>query len=584
MTPQDRTIHVLFPLLLLVIVQALFMVLDASPVLRGEVFDTDGYMRLNRVLRLHETGDWFDTTIPRGNAPYGEVLIWTRPLDVLLIAGAWLLSPIAPFEPALFWSGAAISPLLQLATVLALGWAVRPIFDWARIGLLGLLFAAQPDILSYYLAGRADHHGLILLLFVLSLGFTLRFLLRPHDRRLCLLSGAAAGLSIWVSVEGLVALCATLATLAAFWVASDRDIARKARDHAAGMLLVLTAAVALEQPDVLRVEYDRVSVVHWTIGALLVPFWWLAAALEARGPAARFLRHRLAYALAGAGVSAAVLVLLYPMFFRGPLADMDPRLFAIWFDKISEIKPLLASDNPSLGKIVFVLGIALAALPFLAWTIARERGGVAWPAWVMICVAAAVYLPLALAMRRWSAYVEIILLVPYVELLARVLDRLDRMFGAGSRATLARSAVMAVFAIGFLFLGGAMLIVEKQSTSRLAGKACPLTELSRYLDDPAGWGARRRTILTFIDFGPELMYRTRHGVVATPQVRNEAGILDAHGMLTATDDGAAQALVAQRRVDLVLLCPRSTEEIFYGKGGNGTLYGRLLAGQGPRWL
>ncbi len=61
----------------------------------------DGYMRLNRVTQLYLTGDWYDSGIRRSNAPYGEVLHWTRPLDLLLLAGAFVSAPFSDFRTGL---------------------------------------------------------------------------------------------------------------------------------------------------------------------------------------------------------------------------------------------------------------------------------------------------------------------------------------------------------------------------------------------------------------------------------------------------------------------------------------------------
>ena len=72
-----------------------------TAVLDGQLHGTDGYMRLVRVAALYETGDWFGGTIARDNAPYGTALHWTRPMDLLLLAGAWALSPLLGFEQAL---------------------------------------------------------------------------------------------------------------------------------------------------------------------------------------------------------------------------------------------------------------------------------------------------------------------------------------------------------------------------------------------------------------------------------------------------------------------------------------------------
>jgi len=71
------------------LVQVMVLAVGASPVFEGGLIGTDGYMRLVRVELLQETGAWFDGRIPRSNAPYGDTLHWTRPLDVLLLGAAW---------------------------------------------------------------------------------------------------------------------------------------------------------------------------------------------------------------------------------------------------------------------------------------------------------------------------------------------------------------------------------------------------------------------------------------------------------------------------------------------------------------
>ena len=82
------------------------------PVLDGALADPDAYMRLNRVLHLHDGGSWFDSREPRINPPEGHVQHWTRALDALLLAGAWLLEPLLGFERALHLWGVLISPAL----------------------------------------------------------------------------------------------------------------------------------------------------------------------------------------------------------------------------------------------------------------------------------------------------------------------------------------------------------------------------------------------------------------------------------------------------------------------------------------
>jgi hypothetical protein len=47
----------------------------------GHLHDPNCYSWLTRVLHLHETGNWFDATIPRIDPPHGFEQHWTRPFD-----------------------------------------------------------------------------------------------------------------------------------------------------------------------------------------------------------------------------------------------------------------------------------------------------------------------------------------------------------------------------------------------------------------------------------------------------------------------------------------------------------------------
>lgn len=89
----------------------------------GDCGDVGSYMRLYQVLELHDHGGWYDSVYHRSNAPYGELRQWTRPLDVLLYAGALPLSIFSDFQSALAWWGWLIGPILHIAALIALFWA-----------------------------------------------------------------------------------------------------------------------------------------------------------------------------------------------------------------------------------------------------------------------------------------------------------------------------------------------------------------------------------------------------------------------------------------------------------------------------
>ena len=182
MPANSRLATLWFPLALFLALQLLYIAPDSSPPRRGDLTGADSYVRLNRVTQLQETGRWFDDVNPRGNAPYGETQIYSRPLDVLLMAGAWALAPTGDFDKGLYWAGTAIGPVLHLLTLLALLWAARPVFDRRLLFMIAILFLAQPALAGHFYAGRADHHSLFMLLFVVSLGMMIRLLCRPLVR------------------------------------------------------------------------------------------------------------------------------------------------------------------------------------------------------------------------------------------------------------------------------------------------------------------------------------------------------------------------------------------------------------------
>lgn len=261
--------------LLCVGLQIGFVLSGLSPVREGGLFGPDSYMRMNRVLHLLGEGGWYSSLYPNSNAPYGEVLHWTRAFDILLVGGARLAGLFADLKSAVFWSGAVISPLLQIATLFALIWAMRPVLDKKSLFFLGLLFLFQPAVLVNFIAGRVDHHSLILLLFVLSLGFTVRLLTRPYEARLCIGAGFVAALALWVSVESLAAIFLNLLALGLFWVFRREDFARKGLHVSLSLLAGAAVAMVLERPlgQMLAVEFDRISVVSVTLLALNVGLW-----------------------------------------------------------------------------------------------------------------------------------------------------------------------------------------------------------------------------------------------------------------------------------------------------------------------
>jgi hypothetical protein len=596
---------VAIPLGCLVLMQALIALTGIVPVLDGALADSDAYMRLARVLHLHDGGAWFDPREPRINPPEGHVQHWTRALDALLLAGAWLLQPLFGFERALHVWGVLISPALLALAVIALAWAATPALDRDSRLLACLVLLTQPSVLAYTSVGRPDHHSLLLLLALVLIGLTARLAAAPQDRRAAWLAGATAALSIWVSPEALTFIAVSLATLGLFWVCGTPALARTQRTYLASMAAVLALALVLERgpTGLLAAESDRLSIVHVVLFALIAAFWTVVQRVEhagllsgagaqpsrgalasrawlaAPGAAAR----RLLVAAVGVVAIALLMILCFPELRHGPLGTVDPLYARIRLNNIIEIQPLVPADwlasghlGEVIGRVIRVLGIGLVAVPFLGVLLLRSTGA-AWRFWATVAVALLAFLPLAFYQVRWASYTEAFLVWPYAAAIAWALGQLARV--AGRHSVLLRPLAILAGLFWPLLLAGALPHQEIES----AGRACPVDRLAAVLNRSA---SPPRTLLAYADYGSELLYRTPHRVLSIPNHRPQPGFAATYRILTATDEPAARAELTRLGVDWILLCPSATERALFAVPGAArpTLYQRLVDGAAPPWL
>jgi hypothetical protein len=580
-------------------IQVLVLAIGATPLLDGGLIGTDGYMRLVRVELLHETGAWFDGRIPRSNAPYGDTLHWTRPFDLLLLGAAWPLTPFLGFERALFWGGAFVSPLLLLATGIAMIWAAKPLVDRDNRPFVMLIFLAQLGVMAYSLPGRIDHHTLQMFLIALTLGLVTRCCGVRPEVRLAVPAGIVLGLGLWVSAEFLLV---TFFAMIAFWLAwlrHGRAGSRAALGFAVGFAVSLVLVLLVERPwaELLTEEYDRVSVVFLLVALLHLAFWAVAAWADRGADRGGRLRTgaRVSLSVIAAAVGGAVVYGVYPKFFGGGMVDVDPEVARVFLSRVKELKPLVPVDLKSFGLFLFWLGAVAICIPFAiaqAWAKRRADAG---PTWAFFALALGLYFALSLRHVRFAPFAELLAVVPLTCLIVALRQRLDRIANRTWRELTRSLATLAVI----FGITGAGLWLElrpapggvRESAKTLfgaasaGGKDCEIAPIAAYLDRPRTFGDRPRIIATHVDWGPELLYRTGHAVVAAPYHRNAPGILDIHRMFSAVDPAISEAIVEARGIELALLCPSPRERLFYaGEAEGTTFYQRLLEGWTPPWL
>jgi len=573
----------------LVVVHLALLFFLVPGVAERTLFDPDSYTRLLRVAHLIETGGWFESVFPRMNAPFGLEFHWTRPLDLILLAGSLLLTPALGFDQALHWSGVLVSPALHILACLSLAWAVKPLLGSRKAALVIIVLLAQPIVSGYALAGRADHHMLLVLAYVLSLGFFLRFVLRTDARWVSLTSGAFAGFGVWSSIEFLIPLLTLFGALCILWLVDHPKIVRHGRLFSVGLAAVVFLGLFSEHPlhDLLRPEYDRLSAPHALMALLASAFWFSAAILRKRRHWGVSGHGRVMTLVLAAAVAGAILALTYPGVFSNPIRAVDPEFWELYVRHFAEYRSFLTPGVQGLGFLLVYLGGAILALPHGLWMVTRNHPPHTRAVWAPVCVGLAVFVPLALVQLRFALWAGVVIAISLAGLLCHLNEKLDAIEGA-LRRSVVRVSLNALILTGFMIAGLAIVggsgAGQATSPEATEGSRCSTSRLATFLESRLS-DTVPKTIVANGNIGPELVYRTRHSVLAAPYHRNARGVLDTHRILTSTDLEDSWRIVESRGVDLILVCPE-VDQAFFGETPQGqeSLYIRLVENRPPRWL
>jgi hypothetical protein len=578
------------PLFLALLVLAVGATLNAKTLMSGGFIGVDDYTRVVQVIDMYEAGDWHQSIMPGGNAPFGESRTWTRSYDALLLAGGYALGVFSDFRSGLHLWAVIVSPVLFLATILALYWAASPLLPKRALFFLGLTVLVQPNVIVQFMAGRPDHHAIQAFLFVVLIGFAIRAVGGDGNGRAAFWAGFVAAFSLWTSLEALVVVAVVIAAFAVLWYWKDRTFLPTALIFSAALTFFCLAANIIERPqgEWLHDEYDRLSIAQIMLFSFVLLFWLAISAASRFGIAMGGPGRRAIILIAGAAIGLAALALSYPKLLDGPMAEVPREIYVFWHTEIAAHRPTFPPGDLLAGvrNSLFFMGPALVAAVYLPFVVTRTRVDER-PRWLFMAVAMAVFVPIGFYQLRWNIYAELLGLPIYALLLDRVLEwSTARRFLSDRPVTVAvmRGGLIIIFVTGFVAIGAALGLSSTKAKPTQQGSVCDVAAVSRYLAESERFGGRPRNILTLISIGPQLLYRTPHRVVATPDHRNPDGIIDALRFLTATNTEQAKAIVQRRQLDLVMICPGSPEDrLFRGKDEQ-TLFDRLVAGQTPSWL
>jgi hypothetical protein len=550
--------------LMVVAVHAWLIAIEVNPLRGGgawnQLWDSDSYTRLSRVLELHSTGAWFDPTFRGANYPTGFALHWSRLLDALLYGPARVVGAFMPFERALFVWAVLLGPLLHAGAILVMSWGTRPFLRDGQFLLLSAFLTAQRGISYDFLPGLVDHHFLQVFFLLAALALLLRA--PAETRRSGLLAGVAAALAVWASVESVVIAGAVAAGLALVWLLDGTPVAaRRLLRFAVGATVTAAACLLLERPPsrLLELSYERLSIVQVGLLAGLAAVAALLVAASGRAPAATAAR-RVAVGVVGGALVGAILLAAFPGLVRNPYLATASVIQERLLPYIPAEQRFLPTTPDDAYNFVLELGPALLAIALGAWALAKGAvGEEERTRFVVTCTASAVFVAYAVYAYRGIPFAAAAAAIPWTESAWRLWRRVREVPDGDSSSRWLRMGVAAGATAGHWAVAAAVALLWMPVIVWKNVPDCRWDQLASAvpaLSAPAPGGS----VLADVFAGPEIHYRTGRPVIGSPYHGNGEGVEATYRLFGSSPEASAGELET-RQVRWIALCSATSGDL-----------------------
>lgn len=541
--------------------------------------DPDITLRFTIVRDLLQGHGWQNHTIDRMNWPYGVETPWTRIVDILLIFCSLPFFALLPLDNALLAGGMLYSPLLGLACIGMICAIAHRMGDVPfTYFLIPLLFLFSPPILSYFAPGNVDHHSLLTTLAVCALYFSVR--LSEHEK-FSIFLGLTIGAGIWVSVEFQLFALAVFGWIGWMWCLSgERRWMRHLYVSGFCASLLSLAGLISEHPlaHLMTIEYDSLSIVHVvTLGGIGLA-GLLLGSLKTRKLLTRSGRFILSCAVALALF--ALLGWFFPLFYLGPMANVDPRMKTEFLPYIVEMQPILEGEK---GFAIGTLSMAVIELGLL-WYFRREHSLSAY--FWLLAITSLFFLALSFNSLRLSYYFIPCCLLMIIYLLGKWEKKehyprlLRKEIGIVLLALLPSYSGMIAAKAEMIWKERAAVVSPAEKVKQADDKKrtqchqdfAVIMENGKFAK---ALGPARTTILAHSNIGTYILWRTPYAIYSSNYHRDYHGYLDMQEVLEWRDADKARSILKERETGVLVLCDLQKSE-------GGGLY-RYLKTAEPSW-
>ena len=550
---------------------ALIALLREWPLIAAFHFsDGDDALRMVQVRDLLAGQNWFDLHQYRIAPPDGTVMHWSRLVDAPLAAMVLLLRGLlGPARAEL--AAVVLVPLLTLLVAqLCIARLVARKIDPNLVFIATLMMILTLPTMMQLNPMRIDHHGWQ----IVAVLAALNALLARSPRGAALVGGLALAFGMSVSLE-LLPFAGLLGALFALrWIrnpAEWRWLAWYLDALALGSMAFFAGTRGLGD---LTNYCDAVS-----------PGYLAALGIIALGTHGLALRPAMPRWLLVAGfgmvglAGTALFLSIAPGCSTGPFARLDPLVRDFWYNNVLEGLPVWRQSTAILLQMIVPPLAGLGAAILLA---KREQGRF-WHEFAFMLGGAIL---ISVAVSRFSSVSSAVAIVPLAWLLRRLAHKIAEG-GTMIRRFVLAGLLLAVLLPSMIFDAALLGLAQVGATSPVP-PAVPSLALSKGSCSPSGQltglaRLPRGLIMSQLDFGPFILLRTTHMVLATGHHRAAPAMHDTIAAFLAKP-ADARSIIAARHVDYVLICPDQNETRMYQYRAPAGLAAQLLAGQRLDWL
>ncbi|MDZ4296739.1 MAG: hypothetical protein U0998_10505 [Moraxellaceae bacterium] len=473
--------------------------------------------------------------IARDNAPEGSWIHWSIPhtWTVMQLHKGVMLFGVES-EKALLMAGGGLTIFCMLLLAIFVAVTVLNIGSNLAAVLSVLALATSFPLFGYGQLLQITHHIYTLVPIAAACMF---FFLKDMQTRKSFdfLGGLLLGLAIWISPETMPLVLAIAAARAALQL--QQSSPTFLWPAAVGLMLMLTVGWLIDPPPPTFQSWalDHISLAWLLFGALVSALMLIADICVYRGVS--FLRSLLV--LSGSLIVCfGVWLLTVPGALSGPSGLVPLELKELWWSQINELQSI---SKPS--QYVAYLTLPLLAGCWLLYISWREQK--LWLAVVSLTVIT--YGVLGAVYIRMGAASSLISAIAFGVCISRLrvfsIDRdsialpmQDQLFGA--------FIVLLLPLHVFVVTGLASLETAKQSKNN-----CLLNDVvDGFVDLPQG------VVMLPVNYGPEMLYKTYHSIVAGNYHHNASGILVVINFFRASHADEVVDTINRRKVGYIAFC------------------------------